>query len=425
MGMLGEVLSARGHELLWWSSTFQHSLKTQRYPADTLVEVRGGYRIQFLRAPGYRGNVSLARLWNHRVLGRKFRRLSPAHPRPDVILCSFPTLELSDQATRYGKQRGVPVVLDVRDMWPDVFLELVPHGARGVARTLLGPMYRTARRACAAATAITGHSPGFVDWGLNMGGRQHGPFDRHFPYGYQVEAPSPDERQQAEHFWRTQGLAPEADGRVVCFFGAVGHQFDLETVVEAARSLGSERRVWFVVCGVGVRLEHYRRLAADCPHVLFPGWVNAAQIWTLLRKSCCGLAPYVATPNFEAGVTNKPIEYLSGGLPVLTSLARGRLLDLLTEHDCGLSYGGDAARLAEMVQSLADDSARRQQMAEGARRLFEARFTARHVYNEMAAYLEQIAGAWAAPERAPPPDPNENDRPPTQQSASGYRAHTA
>lgn len=390
MGLLGEVLSARGHELLWWTSTFQHSLKTQRYDTDTLVEVRDGYRVQFLRAPGYRRNISTARLWDHHQLGRGFRRLAPTHPRPDMILCSFPTLELSDEATRYGRRHGVPTVLDVRDMWPDVFLEVVPRWAQGPCRTLLGPMYRTARRACAAADAITGHAPGFVDWGLMMGRRQRTPRDRHFPFGYQVDVPSAAEQQEAERFWRAQGLPPEAEGRVVCFFGAIGHQFALDTVLEAARSLGRRRGVRLVICGVGDRLGHYRRLAADCPHVLFPGWINAAQIWVLLRKSFCGLAPYVAKPNFEAGVTNKPIEYLSGGVPILTSLERGILVDLIEEHDCGLSYGNDPVRLQQAIAMLQDSPERQRAMAANALALFDSKFTAPKVYGEMADYLEAI-----------------------------------
>jgi len=394
-GLLGEVLSARGHDILWWSSTFQHAFKTQRYDSDTVVDVRERYKMQFLRGPGYRRNISLARLWDHRQLGRGFRRLAPVHPRPDVVLCSFPTLKLSDEATRYGKQHGVPVVLDVRDMWPDVIAELMPRGLRWAGRAALAPLYRIARRACAAATAITGHAPGFVEWGLEMGDRRRGPLDRHFPFGYQVEPPTPQQQQQARQFWQEHGLGHEADGHVVCFFGLVGHQFDLETVIEAARSLGAERGIRFAICGPGARLEHYRGLAADCPHVVFPGWVNAAQIWTLLRMSFCGLAPYVRKPNFEAGLTNKPIEYLSAGVPILTSLGRGILCDLLEEHDCGISYGTDASRLAETIAFLHDNPRRRQLMAANAAKLFESQFTAPKVYGDMADYLEEVVGCWA------------------------------
>jgi len=392
MGLLADALVERGHDVLWWTSTFLHSLKRHRCPESTRAKVRDRYHVQMLHAPAYRRNISLARIRNHRVLGREFARRCREEPRPDVVLCSFPTLELSAEAVRYGQAHGVPVVLDVRDLWPDVFLDYVPRWARPLARLALRPMFATARRACAGATAITGHAPAFVDWGLATGRRRRTPLDRHFPYGYEPFVPDAKTATLAEQFWQEHHVSSDPETMVVCFIGQIGHQFDLATVIEASRRLHGRRRVQFVLCGVGMRLEALRRLAADCRHdVLLPGWVDAPQIWWLLRRASLALAPYVARADFEASLPNKAIEYLSGGLPVLTSLGRGTLLDLLTEHDCGLSYGGDAGNLAETIESLADDSGRRRRMADNARRLFDDRFTAQKVYDEMATYLEQIA----------------------------------
>jgi len=423
MGLLAEVLVERGHGLLWWTSTFLHSLKQHRCRESTRVKVRDRYHVQMLHAPAYLRNISLARIRNHRVLGREFARGCREEPRPDVVLCSFPTLELSAEAVRYGQEQGVPVALDIRDMWPDIFLDHVPRWAGPLARLALHPMFAQARRACAGATAITGHAPAFVQWGLATGRRRRTPLDRHFPHAYGPFVPDETTAALAEEFWHEHQLSNDPETAIVCFIGQIGHQFDLATVIEAARRLRGRRRVQFVLCGVGMRLEDCRRLAADCGHdVLLPGWVDAPQIWWLLRRADLGLAPYVPRADFEASLPNKAIEYLCGGLPILTSLRRGTLLDLLTEHDCGLSYGGDPGKLAETIESLADDPARRQRMAENALRLFEERFTAQKVYNDMATWLEQIAAAQDESGHEPATDPVQDDRRATPQPASNHTA---
>lgn len=426
MGLLADVLVERGHDVLWWTSTFLHSLKRHRCPQSTRVKVRDRYHVQMLHTPAYRRNISLARIRNHRVLGREFARRCPQEPRPDLVLCSFPTLELSAEAVRYGQENGVPVVLDIRDLWPDIFLDYAPRWSRPLARLALRPMFAAARRACAGATAITGHAPAFVDWGLATGRRRRTPLDRHFPYGYQPFVPDEKTTALAEQFWHEHQLSSDPETLVVCFIGQIGHQFDLAAVVEASRRLRGRRRVQFVLCGVGMRLDVLRRLAADCARdVLLPGWVDAPQIWRLLYRADLALAPYVARADFEASLPNKAIEYLSGGLPILTSLSRGTLVDLLTEHNCGLSYGGDPGRLAETIESLADDPERRQRMADNARKLFEERFTARKVYGEMATWLEQIMASRGDSGHDPSADTTQDDRRATRQPASNRPVRSA
>ena len=46
---------------------------------------------------------------------------------PDLILSSIPTSELSLEATKLGKKNNIPVILDIRDLWPDVFLDVLPN----------------------------------------------------------------------------------------------------------------------------------------------------------------------------------------------------------------------------------------------------------------------------------------------------------
>jgi len=393
-GLLGNALVARGHEVVRWDSTFDHARKRHRFAEDSSVQLDERYTLRLLHSIGYPHNVSLRRWLNHRGVARAFARQAPSEPAPDVVLCSLPTVELCTAATAYAGKRSIPVVIDVRDMWPDIFLDLVPTWSRRLVRPVLAPTFGAARRALSNAAAVCGHAPGFVEWGLGLASRTRTRWDRDFPHGYTGKAPVAEALAEAKRAWEQSGLRQDGGAFIACFFGMMGKQFEIETVIEAARRLASgERRFRFVLCGAGSNLERYRGLAQGLDKVLFPGWVDAASIWSLMQMSAVGLAPYRSTRSFTLSIPNKSIEYLCAGLPVVSSLA-GALEDLLAEHDCGLTCAnGSPEALASILCNLYDDPQRREAMSKNARALYEARFVAEKVYAEMSEYLEEIAAA--------------------------------
>ena len=147
----------------------------------------------------------------------------------------------------------------------------------------------------------------------------------------------------------------------------------------------------FVICGDGDRRNAWQQLAAGCPNVRFPGWVDAAGIWTLMRMSDAGIAPYLSSRNFISNLPNKPIEYLSAGLPVVSSL-QGVLANLLQDNQCGVTYrNGNATELTSVVARMMDQPISRRLMADNARRLYQREFIAEDVYQRMAEYLTDLA----------------------------------
>lgn len=392
MGTLANLLAERGHEVVLWTSTFDHYHKRQRAENDTHVTLSNGVQLYLLRGCGYRRNVSVARVREHRMVAKRFMQHAEREELPDIILCAFPTLESSVAATAFGKANGVPVVVDIRDLWPDLFLDLVPRWSRPIARLLLTPMWQQARRACRDATAISGTSRQFVEWGLRLAQRERTELDRDFPFGYFSAPPSPDHMSDAQRFWAEHGVHADDSEFTICFFGALGRQFELDAVVRAARLLKQRgANVRFILCGAGENLERLRALAADLPSVQLPGWVSAPQIWALMRMSDAGLAPYLDKAGFSANFPNKTIEYLSAGLPVVSSL-RGEFHDFLQKARCGVTYDAqDAVALADTLEALAADPERVRAMSQAGAAIFEERFVAERVYTSMIDYLEHVA----------------------------------
>jgi len=390
-GIFSDLLVAKRHKVVWWTSTFDHVRKKQRFSTDREIRLNDHIHLKLLHSISYKKNISLRRIINHIGIASKFKKQAKTAAIPDIIVCSFPTIELSLAAARYGKENGIPVILDIRDLWPDLFIDFVADRLKPIARLMLFPMLKSTRNACRLATAIIGITPEYVNWGLEYAGRPASKLDRDFPFGYSEMVPSAKSVSRAEDFWRKFGIEKSDKIFTICFFGTIGHQFDLETIIDAAYKLKSNHPSFrFVLCGNGDKLPYYMESAKHAENVIFPGWVGHAEIWTLMRMSSMGLAPYINSENFESNLPNKPIEYLSAGLPIFSCL-RGVLANLIATHDCGVTYQNRKADdVVSKLLYLLDNPDRLKKMSENATNLYKKRFVAETVYSNMADYLQKI-----------------------------------
>jgi glycosyltransferase involved in cell wall biosynthesis len=141
--------------------------------------------------------------------------------------------------------------------------------------------------------------------------------------------------------------------------------------------------------------------------------VNRAAIYSLMRRASVGLDPLPERMDFLASVNNKAIEYLSAGLPVVSSPERGVLYDLLKRTGSGVSYvSHDAASLAACLEQLAADPEILGPMRKSARELFDREFRAEVVYPAMEAHLVAVQHQYCAGRVAVP----------RQQAAQGITA---
>ncbi|MBM3206811.1 MAG: glycosyltransferase family 4 protein [Candidatus Staskawiczbacteria bacterium] len=387
-GLLSKILSDRGHEVLWWASTVDHLRKLYIMENEDRFQTSDNISIQLLHGRLYKKNISFNRLINHAEIARRFSYLSRLESKPDLILCSFPTIELSYEAVKYGQEFGVPVVLDVRDLWPDIFLSVLPKWINWFGRMLLYIYFFKTRYAFNTCHSILGISENYLNWALSLGGRIRCSNNLVYPLGYSVgDWTDSDELSVKSRFERC-GLSLYKP--TVCFVGSFGRTYDLETVINAAKLL-QKREGWMgqiAICGGGEREKEWRDMAEGVSDVGFMGWLSARELSCMLSKSVMGLAAYASQA--PQGIPNKIIEYLATGLPMFFSLG-GEARDLLQTAQCGIYYRpGDCSSLAESMFAIIKDKSTLDAMSESALKLYNQNFSAHVVYGALANHLENI-----------------------------------
>ncbi|MDQ7773260.1 MAG: glycosyltransferase family 4 protein [Elusimicrobiales bacterium] len=380
----------------WWTSAFDHFSRKFMAEDGASIQIGSGLRISVFRGCGYSSNVSVRRLLDQRILAKKmYAAFSRASKLPDIILCSVPPVGIAGVAVSFAGEAGVPVVLDLRDMWPDIFVDHAPSGLKSAAKLLLRPMFREAEKVFSRADALIGITDEFLEWGLGKAGRERNNWDTVIPFAYNSVPPAGDTVDVAARAWDKLGIGEKHPFRV-CFLGSLSRQFDIPTVIKASEMLRARKiAVQFVICGDGDCLRKFRKMAEGNPDVIFPGWVDAAAIYTLMRRSSAGIAPLPDRYDYLATINNKSVEYLSASLPIISCPSKGALARFLSERKCGVSFDyGRPELLAELIEGLTRSPGRLAQMSHNAKNAFEDNFVAEKVNSALLAHLERIVAEY-------------------------------
>ncbi len=392
--LLADKLTGRGHDVLWWASALDHTRKEMLFAKDTDVQVHPKLVIKALKGIPYQRNVSIRRYVDHRIIAQKFRRLAPRLPRPDVIVAATPDYHLAYEAVMLARRENIPVVVDIRDQWPDTFLEVIPRWLVPVARVALWDDFRKLRTLLKMADSLTSMVSNLLDWGLEYAEREATWKDKVFYLGA-PKPPAPRETA-ADEF---SGVLDRLKGKfVVTYIGTFGTYNNPLVLVRAARHLnemiGPDNNYVFVIAGNGVLYEATVSEAKGLNNIVLPGWLDGENVASLLATSSVGVIPW---SEVAYAFPIKSFTYLSAGLPVIASV-EGDLKDLLSQYRIGFHFEpNDYRRLAELLKQMRDHPDHLAEMSKNVRVLYDERLDADKIYKAFADHIEKIASASSKP----------------------------
>ncbi len=264
-------------------------------------------------------------------------------PRPDLIYGSTPHLLTPLVGWMLARIRGVPFVMEVRDLWPDVLLDMGQLTDRSVLyralRVLEQFLYRHADAIVVLADGSRAH---LVD--------ERVPAEKiHVaPNGSDVDFfAAPDTRQNLRARYGFNGT-------VAVYAGAHGPANGLDLLLDAAREVRGELpELEVVLVGDGVEkpslVERVRRDRLTNVRFLDP--IPKTEMPALLGAADIGVHVLADVPLFRYGVSpNKLFDYMAAGLPVLTNTP-GEVAGIVDEAGAGIAVQPNG--LADGLRAIA------------------------------------------------------------------------
>jgi glycosyltransferase involved in cell wall biosynthesis len=279
--------------------------------------------------------------------------------RPDVVVAGLTPSLLGVGPYLVARLRGVPFVLEERDLSLMAAEEmgLLPGPVIAAARAIQRAVFRW-------SDAIVAVTPG-LERLLVADGVPHSKISM-IPNGYEDLPADPGAQAAVREELRR-------DGRTVLLYaGGLGQMYDLDLVLDALHLLPKERFL-LAIMGEGERKAGYERRARDegLP-VRFLAPRPKRAVSAVCAAADVGLLPLVPISRSACVIGNKVFDYLGAGLPVVAT-GPGDTADLLDRAGAGIAVpAGDAHAMAEALARLAEDPRLASSMGEAGRRFVEA-----------------------------------------------------
>jgi glycosyltransferase involved in cell wall biosynthesis len=307
------------------------------------------------------------------------RRCGPA----DTVVVSSPTFFSIGAAWLLARMKRARLVVEIRDLWPAIFVEL------GVLTNhrLIRLLERLELAAYAAADRVVVVSDGFranlIDRGV-PGEKVHTirngvALDRFDP----AAVANPQVRGR---------LGARPGDCLVLYVGTHGISHGLPGIADAAARLAGDP-VHFAFVGEGADKLRLRRRVTELGLgnvTMLPG-VPHDEVPALLAAADICLVPLRDVPLFSAFIPSKMFEYLAAGKAVVGAVA-GEAAQILRDAGAAVVPPEDSAALAEAIRELAADPQQRRAMGRRGRCLVERSFDRAALAREYREILSMTGG---------------------------------
>lgn len=301
--------------------------------------------------------------------------------RPDVILLTIPPLFLGATGLIYKFVMRSPLVLDVRDLWPQAAVGLGELKESFLTRALTRLEMLFYRKSDRVTVVTRGIQESLVSRGIQESKVRlvtNGVNTDIFCMA--ARGPNPYERL---------GLGRKF---IVAYTGVIGIQHGLAYVARAASMLSGQRDIAFVFIGGGVKKEELRNEAERhrLENIHFLKDQPLESLVGFLSHSHAGLATLRNLPFCNGIILVKMFSYMACSLPVVLA-GYGESRGILEEAGAGLCVEPEnPAHLADAVWTLYKDRERGKRLGALGREYVKRHYSRRAVADKMEKVLREV-----------------------------------
>ena len=285
---------------------------------------------------------------------------------PDIVIGTSPTLFSVMAARRLALRKKVPFVMEVRDLWPGIFVDLGILNNPAIIRILEAWELWLYRKADIIITVTDGFRKNIIDRGINdvKIHTVHNGADLTFlqPGG------------------KDPSLIEELDlgGKfIVLYLGAHGISHGLDQLLDAAVLLSNLDEIVFLLVGDGSKKEELLEKARreNIENVVFHPPVTKENVPLYYNLADICLVPLRDVDLFRIFIPSKMFEIMAIGKAIVASL-RGEAASILNSSEGAIvTEPEDIQGIAKAIKDLYQDPQRRKQLGQNGREFVEGKYS--------------------------------------------------
>ena len=298
----------------------------------------------------------------------------------DVIFATSTPLTIAIPGIYAAGRKRIPMVFEVRDLWPELPIAIGALRNPFVKRIARG----LEKFAYAKSSRIIALSPGMAEGVASAG----------YPRQRILVVPNCADleefrRESSAGVLFRQKIGISENAIVVGYAGTLGRINGVGYLVRLAAVLKADRRFKFLIVGDGQEqasiLELARELGVLEDNLLILPGVAKSQMPAILSGVDIATSLFLPIREMECNSANKFFDALAAGCCVAINYG-GWQSDLLNDADAGIRLPVDINEAANALRGLADDRGRIKRLGDNARRLAEERFSR----DKIAASVESV-----------------------------------
>jgi glycosyltransferase involved in cell wall biosynthesis len=333
--MLAKAFNKRGHEVIWWVSNFEH--RSKKFRSDTWkdIQINDKYLIRLVPSTPYSSHISLARIKHERRYAKKLREyVHNSKDRPDLIILADPSLFYSDLIIGFIRKENVPLIIDILDLWPELFHIILPPGFESLGRILFAPLYWKRAWLLRKADGIIGATRDYLAIGKSENNTKYTDVSY---LGIDLSCVKDLKNSQFENVELNYYIKPPNESWVI-YAGTLGKNYDISTIISCSQKIEEMKLpVKIFLAGEGdlrVEVENKIKLGR-LNNLIYLGKLSASDLTLFYRNCDLALSCYVKKSTVSMPV--KAFDYLAAGLPIVNSLERD-LGDFIIRYNVGIQY---------------------------------------------------------------------------------------
>jgi glycosyltransferase involved in cell wall biosynthesis len=301
-------------------ANFEHRSKTFRSFGFQLRPIMPGFDVAIVPTTAYSANISVRRILFERTYARRVRDLMRDQARPDVIVLCEPALFTSGPIVALARELGVPLLLDICDLWPELFRIAIPRILSPWSRLLLAPLYRRRANLVRRSAGYIAVSKDYLSLMQSIAPR---PISGVAYVGVDVPVVRRGIVADVPLPARMSARRKVKDDVWLIYAGSLGPNYDIATILGAAELLLREDpNITIFLAGDGpLRGAIESRIATRAlRNCVFLGSVSPESLTRLYGLCDIALCAYVEYSTVSMPI--KAFDYLAAGLPIINSLDR-------------------------------------------------------------------------------------------------------